>query len=387
MLDSETRSPQPPRLAIWGTFDTGKPRVRMLVEAAKRLDPDLSLVHRNPWKGIEDKTQIKGLLSKIKIFIAWVKCYPYLIWEYFKIPKHEIVIVPYLGNFDVFFLWPIARLRGAKICWDMFISLYDTIVEDRKLLSTRNIVARLLYRFEHASIRLSDMVLIDTQEHARYIANLYQVSPTNIQSMWVGSETDLFRPALLPYRNGPVKILFYGQFIPLHGLETLVEAIHIVNMNDTSPEIQFTIIGTGQESPRIDHLIYERKLNNLHRINWINYNLLPKVIDDCDICLGIFAGEGKSARVIPNKVFQIMAVGRPLITRDSPAIRELVEPSLAIHLVKPENPAELASTIIAIARDLRTPGKAEAIAQAAAIMPCIDIETIAAQLSARLENL
>ena len=54
----------------------------------------------------------------------------------------------------------------------------------------------------------------------------------------------------------------------------------------------------------------------------------------------------KAARVIPNKVFQVLAAGAPLITRDSPAIRELVDDETpGVYLVPPGDPAALAAAV------------------------------------------
>jgi glycosyltransferase involved in cell wall biosynthesis len=54
--------------------------------------------------------------------------------------------------------------------------------------------------------------------------------------------------------------------------------------------------------------------------------------------------------VIPNKVFQILATGTPLITRDSPAIRELLSPDTdGVWLIPPADPAALASAVSAFA--------------------------------------
>jgi glycosyltransferase involved in cell wall biosynthesis len=50
--------------------------------------------------------------------------------------------------------------------------------------------------------------------------------------------------------------------------------------------------------------------------------------------------------VIPNKVFQILAAGQPLITRDSPAIRELLSDSLpGVYLVPPADPEALLDAV------------------------------------------
>lgn len=378
-----------PRLCIWGAYDTGKPRVRMLIEAARRIDPKLCIANRNPWKGIEDKSQIAGIFAKLKVMAAWAISYPFLLYSYLRMPKHDIVIIPYLGNIDVILLWPFARLRGARICWDMFISVYDTVVEDRRLVQPGGWGARLLYQFERGSVRAADLVLMDTCEHARYIAQLYRVPAGKIKAVWVGVETDLFRRTPFPIREGPVHVLFYGQFIPLHGLETLVDAIHLIQStcDGHRSDLRFTIIGSGQEAGKIDRLIDRYKLRDIRRIAWVNYADLPAAIDEADICLGVFAEEGKAGRVIPNKMFQILATGRPLVTRDSSAARELVQPGAAIRLVCPGDSADLARHLSALARDLRDPEAAREVADEAAQMPSVDVEMIAAQLRTSLEPL
>lgn len=387
MPEAQNPGKAAPRLAIWGTYDTGKPRVRMLIEAARRLEPGLVAVNRNPWAGIEDKSQVRGMLAWLRLIFSWIASYPVLITSYLRMPRHEVVIVPYLGNLDVLLLRPFARLRGARICWDMFISLYDTVVEDRQMLPKTGWLAHLLHWAESLSVRAADLVLMDTQEHAAYVAELYKAPPGKVQAAWVGAETNLFAKTPLPARQGPVRVLFYGQFIPLHGLDTLVTAIAQIQAQAAPPELHFTIIGSGQESARIDRLIAEQGLRNVERIAWVDYAELPDRIAEADICLGIFAEDGKAQRVIPNKVFQILAVGRPLITSDSPAMRELVQPGKAIRLTRPGDPASLAKALVALAQDSRDPARQPVLAAAAAHMPAVDVETIAAQLRVCLESL
>ncbi len=47
----------------------------------------------------------------------------------------------------------------------------------------------------------------------------------------------------------------------------------------------------------------------VHWDDWIDYPQLHQRIAAADICLGIFGGSAKAASVIPNKVFQIVAMG------------------------------------------------------------------------------
>lgn len=376
------------RYVVWGTFDTGKPRVRILIEALRQVQPDVPICHCKVWEGIEDKSQVAGLLQRLSILTTWLLAYPALIVKYLRADRHDVVLVPYPGLIDVLVLWPFARLRGARICWDMFISAYDTIVEDRALVRKRGLRARMIFALEWLATRLADRILIDTREHAKYITALFGLSSGKVRSVWVGVESGTFARVPLPLRTGPVEVLFYGQFIPLHGLDTIVDAIALTSSRPSSPELHFTIVGTGQDAARIDHRLAELKLANVTRVKWVDYAKLPDVIASADICLGVFAPGGKAARVIPNKVFQILAVGRPLITMDSPAIREIVSPGTVVRLVADGDAEALCTAICALALDLRE--GVSATTMAAAIdseLPIVSLDLVRQHLVHATETL
>lgn len=120
----------------------------------------------------------------------------------------------------------------------------------------------------------------------------------------------------------PLTVLFYGQLIPLHGVETIIRA---AQQTETKP-IQWILIGRGQMESKVRDMLQAHPLPKLKWIPWIPYRDLVKWIHQADICLGILGNSEKAGRVIPNKVFQILATGTPLITRDSNAIREIINP-------------------------------------------------------------
>jgi glycosyltransferase involved in cell wall biosynthesis len=303
--------------------------------------------HAPVWEGIEDKSQVAGRRRRLRLVLRWLAGYPALLWAFLRAPRPDLVLVGFPGFLDVIAVAPLARLRGVPVVWDMFMSLYDTVVLDRRLVAPGAFRARALHWLEGLAVRRADLVFLDTEAHARRVESLFGLPAQRCGAVWVGAEVERFR--LPPPAGGaarpagtPLRVLFYGQFIPLHGIDTIVAAARL-----TSEEgIEWTVIGRGQEAPAIRRLLAETPLPKLRWVEWVDYAELRTWIRAADVCLGVFGTSDKAASVIPNKVFQIVAAGQPLITRDSPAIRELLDPAApCVSLVAPGDAPALARAV------------------------------------------
>jgi glycosyltransferase involved in cell wall biosynthesis len=115
------------------------------------------------------------------------------------------------------------------------------------------------------------------------------------------------------------QILFYGQLIPLHGIEAVLDAA----MSSRGEAFDWVIIGSGQDAPKVAARIGENPPPHIRWIPWVPYAELTEWIAKSDVCLGIFGGSRKAASVIPNKAYQALSSGRHLVTRASPAMAEL----------------------------------------------------------------
>jgi len=336
------------RVIFWGTYDLSKPRTRILRDGLRDIGVDVVEIHADVWPKHADKSQI----SKLTMIFALLRAlanYPLLVWRYLLTPKHDVVIVPYLGQFDVLFLWLFARLRGRPIVWDMFLSLYDTIVNDRQIAHKWSPPSMFLWMVEWLSCRAANIVLMDTQAHAAHISRLFSVPPDRTSAVPVGVELDAFarQPAPEPH-GGRARILFYGQLIPLHGVDTILKAA----LSERGQKSDWRIIGKGQHQQLIADALAAQHAPHVQWDAWVQYEDLKSAIVDADICLGIFGSSEKAASVVPNKVYQCLSVGRSVITRASRAMTE-VFPDLnpGLRLVPHSDADELLDAIDALKAD------------------------------------
>lgn len=334
-------------VVLWGTCDLGKPRVRLLLQGLRECGVEVVECRADLWHGIEDKSQLRGPAAWLRLALRALLVYPALVVRYLRLPPHDWVLLGYPAIPDVFVIRLFAWMRGARIAFDWFLSAYDTIVLDRALVGRRHLLARLVHAIEWLGVRLADRPFMDTRVHARRMESLFGLGPGRCGHVLVGAEDAFFQAASrgghAPDPDGRLRVLFYGQFIPLHGIGTIVEAARLLR----DAPVSWTLVGRGQEAPRIRALLAAQPLPALRWLDWVDYAALPRLVASADACLGIFGTSDKAASVVPNKVFQVLAAGRPLVTRDSPAIRELPDPWPGdMALVRAGDPGALADALL-----------------------------------------
>ncbi len=356
------------RIVFFGTYDTSKPRVRILMEAARIGGWDVIECHAHIWEAVADKSTVPRMRLMLAVLHSMAS-YLFLLPRYLLLPRHDAVIVSYPGALDAILVKPLAWLRSVPVVWDVFIPLHEALAS-RGLDKKYTKLAHALRALERLAARMADSIFLDTETHARFAESEYGLPFDSVVSIPVGAESKMFAPQLFAEKaHARFCVLFYGQFAPLHGLHTVIDAAKELE------DIAFVLIGSGQET------LPESLPANIAAISFVPYAELPRHIAAADACLGVFGAEAKTARIIPNKVFQILACRRPLITADTPAIRELIAPSDAIQLVAAGNADALAEAIRIIRR---TPS--DKLACAIEKMPRITEEQIAPVFDAALHR-
>ena len=267
-----------------------------------------------------------------------------LLWRYARLPRHDVVLVSHPGLLDALVIAPWARLRRARVAWDVYVSPYDTLVLDRAILQPETPAARCLWRVEKLAWSLVDRPFADTAAHARRLEELFCVPLGGCGHVWVGAEAPFggVRSTKPRAMQGPMEVLFYSTFLPLHGAGVVLAAACLL----AHLPIQWTLIGTGPEAAALQAELARYPLPRVRWLPPVPYDRLPDYLEAADVVLGVFGSTPKAASVIPNKVYQAVAAGKPLITRDGPGVREwLAHRPPWVYLVPPGDAEALAAAV------------------------------------------
>lgn len=317
------------RVLYFGTYERRYPRNAQVISCLRGAGVDVVERHEPIWEGREEKWSLgPGAVARLALAEARLFVRPS--------PDADVVLVGYPGHLDL----RAARraARGRPVVFNPLVSLADTLVGDRGRFGPSSLPARALRRIDRRAFRSADLVVADTEAHAEFLANLAGLPRDRFAVCFVGAEERVFRPGWSP--EEPFTALFVGKLIPLHGLDTILEAARL------APELALRIVGSGQ----LDHLLTTRP-PNVEWVPWVEYERLPGEIRRASCSLGIFGTSDKAARVIPNKVFQALACGAPVVTGDTPAARELLANGESALLVPPEDPQALADALRRLAAE------------------------------------
>ena len=256
---------------------------------------------------------------------------------------------------DVYILLPFSKnqflkhfFKRNRIVNDFFISNYDTYVYDRKKISKSNPRAWWKYFQDWINFRCSRYLLSDTQAHFDYWKRLFGPFGGDHFVLPVFADRTIYYPAEECAKHDLKRILFYGSFIPLHGIDVILRAFK--QMEEAGLLFEATIIGNGQIYPAMKRLYDELGLKQVTMNGVIvTEQELSDEIRSHDIILGVFGSSQKARSVVPNKVYQGLACAKTVVTMRSDAIDEFFTEA---DLVQCDNtPEALADTLALLIND------------------------------------
>lgn len=274
-------------------------RTRTLIAAIQRI-PNIELVivkNRNVGP-------LRYLELPIKLLITRLKYQP------------SLFIIGFRGQ-DVFWaLYP--SMIGIHKIFDEFINLHDWLVNEHHKIKEGSLPIKLLDGYIKWVMKKSDVVLEDTKAHAKLSHRIYGVPMGKLVSIPVGADEKTFHPIPVQSKSGKFEVFFFGNMLPLHGVDVILSAISKVQALPSGSDYSFTLAGGRGDAKmmrQIDRFIANsNRPESITHYSWIDYNDLPKYIANADLCLGgPFGKTGQAERVITGKTYQFIAMGKATV--------------------------------------------------------------------------
>lgn len=252
--------------------------------------------------------------------------------------------------FQGFTAWMLARLKGVPFLfevrdlWPAF-AIAVGVLRQPLLIHASEWLERFLYR--HAG-----RVVVNSPG---FIAHVQERGARSVALVPNGADTTMFKPDLDGEKFRKAHGLA-GKFVALyagaHGLSNdLGVVLAAADKLRDDPRIALVLLGDGKEKPALIAQAADMGLNNVCFIPPVPKEKMPEALSATDACIAILKPVPLYRTVYPNKVFDYMAAGKPVVLAIDGVIRELVEAAGAGVAVPPGDANALAQAIRALADD------------------------------------
>jgi glycosyltransferase involved in cell wall biosynthesis len=333
------------RVCYFGTYRAEYSRNRIMIEGLRRAGVEVIECHEQLWKGIPDRVEAaSGGWLRPAFWWRVIKAYLRLLKQHQRIQDYDVMVVGYPGQLDVFLARILTRRRRKPLVWDVFMSIY-LIASERGLEQRSRISVNLLKSLERRALNLPDLLIQDTHDYVDWFQKTYGIPPERFRLVPTGADDRIYQPQPYEKKDDIFRVLYYGTFIPNHGVDQMLAAAALLA---DDPTIRFTFIGDGPEREAAQVRARQLDLNNVEFIPWMEQAELAKAAARADIILGAFGTTPQSIMTVQNKIFEGLAMGKAVVTGDSPALRAAMRHGEQVFLCERKNPNALAQAILTL---------------------------------------
>jgi len=341
-------SPERPlRVCYFGTYRASYTRNQIILKGLQsQPDVEVHICHAPLWRGIEDRVaQASGGWRNPAFWRRVAGAYRHLIRAHRQTPDYDVMLIGYPGQFDAYLGRRLAHARGRPVALDILMSLH-LVAEERGLTAAHPTTARLIYRLERGGLHRPDLLIAENPEYGGYIAEKYGLPMERFRFVPHGADETVFHPRPLRPPDDHFRVSYHGGYLPSHGMDAIIGAADLLR---DEAGIRFHFYGSGPEKERIVDRAKALTLPNVTFHGFIDQEELLDNLAQAHVCLGVFGTTRQANFTVQNKVWEGLAMGRPVISGDSPTIRAALADRREVYLIARDDPAALAAAL----RELR----------------------------------
>ena len=254
---------------------------------------------------------------------------------------------------ELIFLALFLKLMGRRVIWDVHEDLPEQVMNKQWIPRwLRPIVARAFDWLERSIARFFDAVVVATPSISKRFKAARRV--VVIQNFPKLEEMVVIDG--VPYKNRPPHLVYIGGLTEIRGAREMVLAMG--ELAKKMPEAKLIFAGKFNP-PQLEHLLNRLEgWSNVRFLGWVERQEAIKLLKSSRGGLVLFHPVPNHTEAMPNKLFEYMAAGIPVIASDFPLWREILMRERAGLLVNPKDPKAIAEAMSWI---LEHPDEAEAM--------------------------
>jgi len=267
--------------------------------------------------------------------------------------RYQVVEVSGIPDFLVFTAI-IPKLLGATVIFYLLDHTPEVFME-HFMVSSDHAVIKLLRLVERTSARWADYC-VGTQIINRQILESHGVPSSKISVILNVPDDNAFKHRPSPSNDdGIFRLITHGTLLERYGVQTLIRAVPLLIKE--IPHLKVKVVGDGEYRPQLEQLA-----QFLDVTKYVDFTgLVPQVEIPTYIAeahIGVVTILTKTNPMLPNKLFEYLAMGKPAVSASIPAIKAYFDYNSVMYY-EPDDEHDLACCILEL---YRNPEKRAALA-------------------------
>ena len=140
-------------------------------------------------------------------------------------------------------------------------------------------------------------------------------------------------------------LIHFGSMGKANGLKYIIDTAKIVQDKGVN-DLNFVFMGSGATEPKLKKMVEELGLKNVQFLGLHPMATLAEVVNLCDASIISFLNLPILKTNSPNKLFDSLSAGKPIIVNSAGWTKDLVEKEDCGFFVDPDNPSDLVEKLL-----------------------------------------
>lgn len=263
-------------------------------------------------------------------------------WRLYRLAVREDADVYHFHDPELMIVGLLLKARGKKVIWDVH-EHYPNSIMDKFWISKglRRCVSKAFDLFERAVVRFFDLVIYTTPiVGARY--EKMNVPTARIENYPIVELSGTFK------KDPQKKIIYLGAMSRIRGLVEVIEAF--ARLGKKHADWELVLLGETRPASfeaELKALARQRGVEgNVTFIPWVPYDEKEELSSQASIGVITYLPYSNNTSCLPNKLFDYMLVGLPVVASNFPLYREIIEPNRCGVIVDPSRPDDIAEAML-----------------------------------------